>query len=205
MFVNRAKTKCSLRVISWSSVAAGVWSCSIVISLNEQTYCLEMALKSGRHCPKFAGHELFMKVFSTWHWFGAQIVRKPVSYDIFFFLMWITSFFFSFLSFSLDPPLNHVYLSSAGCHHLFWKYSTLPACWLVTGEVNHTPTLPIRGTCIHVDYKFHYFVRKCIEKKCLVFIWMDTLLKWKETNLNKMNARCQLKVHNVSTTEHFYD
>lgn len=33
---------------------------------------------------------------------------------------------------------------------------------------------------------------------------MDTLLKRKkETNLNTMNARCEFKVRNVSTTEYY--
>lgn len=111
---------------------------------------------------------------------------------------WITNvLLFSFYSLSntfwtisTSPLLNR----------LFWTCSTLPACWLVTGEVNHTPILPIRGTCIHVDY--YFFVRKCIEKKCLVFIWMDTLLnRTRKTNLSTMNARCEFKVRNVSTTD----
>lgn len=61
-------------------------------------------------------------------------------------------------------------------HLSSFSRSTLPACWLVTGEVNRTLTPPIRGTCIHVDNYFS-FLRKCIEEenKCLVFIWMDTL------------------------------
>uniref|UniRef100_A0A3Q0R735 Protein tweety homolog n=1 Tax=Amphilophus citrinellus TaxID=61819 RepID=A0A3Q0R735_AMPCI len=46
-----------------------------------------------------------------------------------------------------SPPPSD--LSSVKSRPILWKYSTLPAC-LVTGEVNHTPTLPIRGTCIHV-------------------------------------------------------